>query len=377
MACIYIENDLKELPSKKVYHSFENADDNCVHSHNYDGVARLINNEEWLNGYHNKIRNVLCYVYEKKSTEQFNSTECDYLYFWLGYVLHSDLIYSIKFRTIMETLKYFLNSVDLGGICTYDNYYYNIAFDDFMEFKLLFDFSKDYDHLDKLLSKGNRICNRVFRNYLVKYIIIYYKFKNNCNTSNNKDVHCEFFNTLFGRKTQEDLRGWNCILEESNTNHTTQEKHQDIAPRSPDQGIQRRETYTIVNDDNQGKQVNQPVSQDAYMNADLQNLIYELSEDSHLANVNTKFSPLMNILDSPSANSTSKSIVISSLVIGITVFSILLCKFTPVGYWLKKTIQGKSKRKRNIIIDRNIIEDYAIPEDLDSPRRFNVRYSHI
>ncbi|GAW84242.1 variable surface protein, partial [Plasmodium gonderi] len=261
--------------------------------------------------------------------------------------------------------------------CTYDNYdYYNITFEDFRNIKKLFDFSKDYDMLKEYISKGNRFCNKDFYDYVIPYIITYNLFKSQCKNGNRGEATCSAFYNYFNDKTEEDLSQWTFTLDKRNTNNVTQKEAHGRVSQPNVQGINIVEEHKSEKILGHEINTNPYIYQSVYESTEIKHLNDQQSEDFYSVHRTQELRAHIDMSVSPSG-STSKSLVIPPLAIGITVFSIILCKFTPIGYWLKKALVGKSKTKRNIIMDSNIEVDYSMYKNLESPRRFNLSYRNI
>ncbi|GAW84211.1 variable surface protein, partial [Plasmodium gonderi] len=361
--------------SKKKYASFNNGNVGCDHIHFYNHVKLRLDKEYWMKDVSNEILKALCYVYNTYNQENFNSDDCYYLYHWLNDILYTNIRFQLHTKSIITVLEFLLQSNNGLNICK--NIEYNINNENYRDIKKLFDFSKDYDDLSKYFSTGQKICNSDFKNYLDEHIRIYNEFKDKCENLKSENTTCIFFNKYFQGKTVEDLSKWKFTLEGNGHIYSTQEEKHTILRQPNEQGVKTLQTHAVVNTDNKGKNEHENVNQYANIKADKQDLKHPELEDFVFTTENPELSAIIDISGSPS-DSTSKSMVIPPLAIGISIFSIILCKvFTPIGYWLKKALLGKSKRKHNIIMHRNIIEDYSISEVLDSPRRFNIKYRNI
>ncbi|GAW84290.1 variable surface protein, partial [Plasmodium gonderi] len=328
-----------KLHSKEIYASFNNGDDDCKDAHFHTYVMSLLKTVEWKNDVSNDILKALCYVYNTNNEGNFNNDDCDYLYYWLNDIIYANIIYQINSTAVIEVLEFLLKAKDGLNIC-YNNKY-NVDQENFRDIKVIHDFSKDYDKLKEYFSNDHRFCNNDVKIYLNEYIRKYNEFKHICNQLKSKQETCKAFNNYFKGKTQEDLFEWQLRLEGRSHNYTTQNERHIRLERRKDQGENTVQTHAVVYTDNNGKNAHEDVNQQTYMNTHIHDLKHEQSLDFSFKKKTPELSAIIDISDS-SSGSTSKSMLIPSLGIGISIFSIILCKFTPVGYWIKKILLGKS-----------------------------------
>ncbi|GAW84492.1 variable surface protein [Plasmodium gonderi] len=342
-----------------------------------------------------KILKALCYEYNERNANKFYSDDSDYLYFWLGDLLDRNSLY-----TVMGTLNFLLKNNSHRSICNYDKYdKYHITYLNFMDIKTLFDFSKDYETLKPYFLKPNKSCNHSFEIYLDECVTKYNSYKNRNNDLNCNDDICNPFNDYFNGKNNMDLNNWKCNSVHNADSLGTGQRNLEVVSQSLAQeeshgleeevvtqqvvcGTREQENaYEIVNEaEDQGnfpesvhmKQVKgdaevspqvrttqENLNQQGSMTSNGQISAYKHNNDSANSIRDSEFGAFSDFLHNPSTSSSSKSMVIASLVIGIIVLSIILGK------------------KRNIIMNKNIKDDYTMPEDLYSRRSFNVTYSNI
>ncbi|GAW83972.1 variable surface protein [Plasmodium gonderi] len=380
---------LKELPTKVNYNNFDHGDASCKYSPFYTSAKSLIDKQNWNEDVSNKILNALCYAHNKNKSKEFNDADCDYLYFWLGDIIYRNLTYRNSFYTVMNSFKFILEGILCLSKCNFVNY--NTIEHNFMDIKSLFDFSNDYDKLDEYFSTHKRTCSTKINNYIKPYIMSYTMFKNKCKDLHRKDETCMAFNKYFKDSNKIDLRKLSCNSVNNIARYATQQQnHREGANTHVRKMVQITEARPHIHERVRGVKakgdvtisdyegmLHQSVDQGGHVNVYQESIMHKHSENSHLDVEKLEFKDNPGTSSHPSAFSSSESMVIAPLFIGITIFSIIFCKFTPVGYWLKKSIFGKSKRKRNIIRNMNITDDYTMPEDIQSSRRFNVTFSNI
>ncbi|GAW84658.1 variable surface protein [Plasmodium gonderi] len=362
-----IANVPKNLPTKEMYAIFDNADDSCESNIIKEYGSKLIDTQKWITNTPEKIVNALCHIYDLNTKGKINSSYCDYLYFWLGDIIYKNIKYNINFTPVIDVIKFILQSN--GGMCTYNYDKYNIDREEFMDIKQLFDYSKDYNELKQVITNGS--CSADYTKLLNKYAFIYSKFELKCSKDHAETKHCEYIKKLFEGKNPKKL---SCNSRKNNDKSPNQQEHHSGLPESREKTVEHR---TIDQEEEFRSSGVHPGQQVHILlrNTNEQDLIH----DNYKFNSLVIKGPMQSAIFDFSASSSSKNMVMPPLVIGITVLSVILCKviFTPVGYWLKKVLVGKSKRKRNIIMDGNITEDYSMYENLESPRRFKLTYSNI
>ncbi|GAW84361.1 variable surface protein [Plasmodium gonderi] len=407
------EEILKILPSKINYTIFDDANDNCDGVHFYESVKNLIDKNTTNNVISDKIVKALYYVYKKDEDIGLDTDDCDYLYFWLGDLLYKNLKNRSSFYSIMIILIFLLKNDEGLSICK-NNSYYNITDDNFEDMKILFDFSKDYDILKNYINEYNKSCGDAFQIYFDGLVIKYQEFKNKCRDLSIRNVTCNVFNDFFNGMNIENLLNLRCTsigilpdsMDEQLQSGRTEEEHEEealqkIEPQLPKYTMQYEvegeevvqiedsltETYEYV--DNPGnmaedRQLDALITEHEHSDESTRKTSIEGQSNIHTQSEESLLSirdPILNVTSHISSNtlaiSSSQSMYIAPFLIGIAVFSIILYKFSPVGYWLKKNLKRKSKMKRNFIMDRNVIEDYTFPNDIDSLSRFDVTYSNI
>ncbi|GAW83976.1 variable surface protein [Plasmodium gonderi] len=381
---------LKILPSQSKYNIFDKTDDNCEDIDFYNRAKDLIDKNTMNNDISGKLVKSLCYVYKKNENNELDRDDCNYLYFWLGDLLYKNSKNKESIYSDISILMFLLQSKGSMTICNNKNYY--ITEDNFDEMKILFDFSKDYDFLKSYIHKNSRSCDESFNIYFDERVKKYQSFKNMCYGRKTRDVACDIFNQFFKNMNIENSTNLRCTsvrvridsVEQQRESRRMTESYEKEEQQSIEAQLQENTTVHEVEGERvvqlgtlritpyqQSDQIKRKTSIEGQSN------MYTQAEMSSLTNRDLILSVTSGISSNPLAISSSQSIFIAPLFIGITVFSIIVYKFTPVGYWLKKALLSKSKRKSNIIMDRNKIEGYSILENLDSSRRLNVRYSNI
>ncbi|GAW84474.1 variable surface protein, partial [Plasmodium gonderi] len=205
------DKELAQLPTKKMYDIFDKAASTSNCSSIDTNVKNLEKSNPGIEKVSDRIHKALCYVYNENEANKFDEPKCDYLYFWLGDVVHSNLSNSMFFNTVMDTIKHFLQNSKGQSICNYSNYNnYNINENDFMDIKILFDYTKDYVHIKNDLDKYDKYCNREYKDLLGKYTTVYNKIKDVCEKYRNKYSYCNDFNEYLKESKRWELSNTAC-----------------------------------------------------------------------------------------------------------------------------------------------------------------------
>ncbi|GAW84375.1 variable surface protein, partial [Plasmodium gonderi] len=198
--------------------------------------------------------------------------------------------------------------------------------------KLLFDYSKDYEYIKHDLSEHQLYCSSEYKATVDKYTETFRMLKETCKGKDKQRSYCNNFLNSFKREKWYEISTLSCS--------------------------ERVDSATI-----EGLLEQQKIS-----------ILHNNEQDEYILTGEQSFEHIIS--NKTSVSSTSISMVIVPLVIGMTIFSIIMCKFTPVGYWLRKVILGKCKRRRNHIMVKNNIENFSIHKVLDTQKRFNLSYDN-
>ncbi|GAW84407.1 variable surface protein [Plasmodium gonderi] len=352
------DDELNNLPTKKAYAAFDKGLVGCDTFHYYLLAKKLLESAHLRNNASDKIFRALCYVYNENKTRKFNSDDCDYLYFWLGDVLYKNKNVENSFYSIMPTLEFFLKRDGGHNICNYriyDKYIMNEQ--NFMVIKALYDFSKDYNTLESYFSTPNKSCSDKFRIYLGKCVVIYNASKNRYNDSHGKDKIGMVFVDYFKERREMKLNKLTCNSEENIPGLATREQdhgYQEYIYEPED--LQEIDLALIVHDEEHvvhEQEQSHPVETEDEVIIVKQERTMQPDEESHNFPDENPFthtistgsyeeisnSELKNFSEIPnnySAFASHKAMTIAPLIIGITVFSILLCKLYK--YYTRKIL---------------------------------------
>ncbi|GAW84525.1 variable surface protein, partial [Plasmodium gonderi] len=343
---LYNDDELKELPTNINYAIFDEEKGNCDGVFFYDSVLSRIDTERWIYKTPYHISKALCYVYKKRLENDFDLSICNYLYYWLIDVLYKNLYFRDFFYTNMELFKFLLNCDGGMSICNYDNY--EINQDNFMDIKLIFDFSKDYDKLVEYFRVNDRLCSSNFKKYFDQYIRTYNKYKEKCEKSNNKDTSCRAFENYLKHKDYNIISKWSFTSNGNAHNFSSVQKKVSIEHTNILQGGYGIEQLKNIYEEvpisvTKGTvEIRDPVIT-GYPEEVQEVMITPGGKTSYLHSHGLdryddtqEFRIISYISSNTSLSSTSNGMVITPILVVIVVFFIILYKFTPFGYWLKK-----------------------------------------
>ncbi|GAW84350.1 variable surface protein, partial [Plasmodium gonderi] len=208
------DNELNELPTKKMYNIFIKE----ANTSNCPSIEQKVKTLEKSNpGFHkvsDRIHKALCYVYKQNEENKFVIANCDYLYFWLADLVYSNLVNRKSSYTVMNSIKHFLQNSKGQDICKYDKYNNNyINENNFMDIKTLFDYTKDYDRIKNDLYRYSSYCNREYKDLLDKYKSAHNTICNTCETKSKQHSYCKDFNEFLTGKKKFELTTPACTVQ--------------------------------------------------------------------------------------------------------------------------------------------------------------------
>ncbi|CAI7719843.1 Plasmodium vivax Vir protein, putative [Plasmodium vivax] len=363
MANHLTEEHLKEFTSSIKYSYFEReVEESCENIPFYSNIKGDIEGM-----YHNlriisdKILNALCFIYNKKRylPNNFDEELCSYLYYWLGEIIYPLVPDKAVFSRIMDMIfaELNINNAQDFIICKTNNSF--IDQKRFNDNKVLFDYSKDYGNIQLHTAHGETTCDKVYLNYIKKYMDTYGKAYLDCYEQDKTKYDCNNFITLFERdkKKYYDLTSFSC-LERENVGVTLgvhrEHKEQQIALAEDLFPDTARTSYT---------------QHSARRDASLDNH-HTLNHQEVQGRIE---SPLN---DDTSGSSSSKTIAGSvAPVLGVSSISLLLYKLTPVGGYINRLL-GRNRNMHDPVEYMDSFNPYSdgmIPGD----RTMNISYHRL
>ncbi|VUZ99944.1 PIR protein [Plasmodium vivax] len=348
MGKILGDDDLNNLSTKIHYSYFDNKIENCDNVHFYEDTKKRLIQHEGLKKVSDKIMKALCYVYNESKRSDFNSNICNYFYYWLSDILLTYLKHKSSYRQTLDILYSFLYNNERVRKC--NPIYYEMSENDIKKFKLIFDYSQDYDTYMKQLNDDSLKCTENYKNYLQNYVNSYKELQTECESEHNSYKYCEYFKQYFPNEVPSLLSTWACKLEE------TKEQTEKIKEgSSEDTGkTQSQSTVTgISGSDGPGR-----------------------TSDSHSYSSSTGMGITPSSSNGTSSPITSKGITAIASTTGFLVPSFLMYKFTPAGTWINKLLGRKSNINHIPLRDSGIIEQFPDGGRFNTENdRFNISYS--
>ncbi|GAB70042.1 CYIR protein, partial [Plasmodium cynomolgi strain B] len=121
---------------------------------------------------------------------EFDNELCWYFYYWLGDKIDPLILKTNKFsRIIKNTIYKQLNDNNPKGFTVCPDSYYLYNLHRFNEYKLLFDYSKDYHNIQLATVNGNATCDIDYKKYIEKYTNIYKKAHSECKKLFDENEH--------------------------------------------------------------------------------------------------------------------------------------------------------------------------------------------
>ncbi|VUZ99850.1 PIR protein [Plasmodium vivax] len=350
--------DLDQLTSKFHYNYFDNEQRNCYdvqfHSNIKDDLKQYRTSFKDIS---DKLIKGLCFIYNKKinNLSQFDNEWCSYLYYWLGYNILQNLSDKSLFRKIIRMIYGELNSSGMYSICNY--LYEKIDENTFDTYKLLFDYSKDHENFNLSTSYGYTTCDEHYKKVMIDYINTYRDAHKNCTENNEKNYDCEYFKKLFSKDLYAKLTTFTCTERQNGGTITEKQRENKVQEAALTEyfPLAREMASTFQHNTARGSGLVR------YHNTQFQE--------------NTETTETLPMIDT-AEGSSSKSIVGSVVpVLGVSSFSLLLYKVTPVGGYINRLL-GRNRNVYNNIEYMDAFNPYSdgmVPGD----RRMNISYHRI
>ncbi|KMZ88768.1 hypothetical protein PVBG_05860 [Plasmodium vivax Brazil I] len=169
----------------------------------------------WNKNISDELLNALCYVYIKKENNTLNENLCNYLYYWLGSKVLTNLRLKDFFFDVITRIYRILNESELGKIC--DPAEHNIYNHNFQKFKDIYDLSEDYNTYKSHFIIPNPSCDKNYQDKLKTYVYLYNKLRDECSIekTNYNAQYCKVFNKYFSNERHSEITSWKCKLKES------------------------------------------------------------------------------------------------------------------------------------------------------------------
>ncbi|CAI7724021.1 PIR protein [Plasmodium vivax] len=362
MAKHLTKENIKSYTSNFHYNYFERGDNGCEHLEFYTNIKEELKLRcQYYNlpDISNKILRGLCYIYNRRKIlpDDFKNELCWYLYYWLGDkicpLVHDKNTFSYIIKMIYGELygsiaEHFLVCNHVYSSINQDNFKYN---------KVLFDYSKDYQNIQIDTPHAETTCDKDYKEYMEKYISMYKEAYSDCYNGERNKFDCVYFSTLFEKEQYETLSSFRCIQNDKGRMFSGVQKLSEEQPPALAQIVPQATARTS----------------DIYLNA---------TRDSGLSRNHISDSPENPVTIQPvpiedtAEGGASKTIAGSVVpVLGVSSFSLLLYKVTPVGGFINRLL-GRNRNMYNHIEYMNTFNPYN--EEMDPVgRRMNISYHKL
>ncbi|SBT86060.1 PIR protein [Plasmodium malariae] len=216
MSSVLQENFIQSLPSKIYYRqNFETKVNYCL---SYEDEEKFLKkrNEIYNNGkiksIADKLMSPLCYVAFTNEGDECNK-QYHNLYYWLGNELFNKLEED-SFSKVIGILEDVSNVFSGGGRCKC-KFFKNINKEKFEKMKIVFDYCKDHEKIEKTLELYKKTCDSKFNDYLVKANSAYNEIYN-C-TENNSEPYCYELKNHVTNCLNKKLSSLKCEIKEVST----------------------------------------------------------------------------------------------------------------------------------------------------------------
>ncbi|SCA60835.1 Plasmodium vivax Vir protein, putative [Plasmodium vivax] len=234
---------------------------------------------------------------------------------------------------------------------------YTIDRDTFYKNKLLFDYSQNHEHI-KIHTAGYKTCSKQYKEHMEDYIRTYKDAYSNCYGKNENKYDCETFFSLFEGNQYDKLSSFHCVLSENS--RATLEQPSVFGTHEPAQNEHYKVT-TEVRD-----------SVGHHSTAVDFNLESNPSSGIHQDQEKIQPVPIGETTEGGSSKTIAGSI---APVLGVSSFSLLLYKVTPVGGFINRLL-GRNGNMYNNIDQIDEFNPYSDGMDPGS-RRMNISYHRM
>ncbi|VUZ99814.1 PIR protein [Plasmodium vivax] len=347
---------IEKLTSKFIYSKFEGGEGKCGDLSFFLDTMDDLKNNLIIRDISDKITKVLCYIYMKKPYHsKFQGDLCSYMYYWIGDKIYAKTSNIGDFRKIMKMLYDVLNITDKNMICKHFNY--EIDRDTFYKNKLLFDYSQDHGNI-KIDTAGYKTCNKDYKEYMEDYIRTYKDAYSNCYGKNENKYDCETFFSLFQRNQYDELSKFSCVPSEN-----------------PKAKLEQTSVYgTEEHAQNQQFMETTEVQNSVDHRSTASDLNLESNPSTVFPQDPEKIQPVT--IEHTAEGGSSKTIAGSiAPVLGVSSFSLLLYKVTPVGGFINRLL-GRSRNTYNPVEYMDSFNPYSDGMDSGS-RGMNISYHRM
>ncbi|ANQ07438.1 KIR protein [Plasmodium coatneyi] len=201
---------MDELPSEKVYNTFNSGNTTCSSWPMLSGRSEVIWKDK-LNEYpsiRSRMEDMMraaCYVSEEVARGKSENDLCGSLYFWLGDIVHKNLGGRSTFSQVMDEIYQTIRGCITKYNCNI--IYKGTSQSEFKKRKDVFDYSKDYETINLKLGEGASNCGEKIYTYLGRVVPSYKALSGYCGRQSEGDQYCKELGDIFiGNKDPEQLK---------------------------------------------------------------------------------------------------------------------------------------------------------------------------
>ncbi|KMZ95104.1 hypothetical protein PVMG_05976 [Plasmodium vivax Mauritania I] len=168
------------------YNSFGKDTNNCAFYPHIIAEKRELDGKFWKNNISDELLNALCYVYIRDENNTKNENLCNYLYYWLGSKILTNLRLEDFFFHVISTIYHILSKEDYE---TYRLHFIN----------------------------SNSSCDKDYEDAINSYKYLYNDLRKKCfiERTNYHEEYCKAFNNFFTEEKNAQISLWTCQLRET------------------------------------------------------------------------------------------------------------------------------------------------------------------
>ncbi|KNA01606.1 hypothetical protein PVNG_05971 [Plasmodium vivax North Korean] len=343
-----------------MYYKFESGQGDCKNVPFFSEVRDELEIHPSLRNISDKIAKALCYVYWKKFyNDDFSNDLCSYMYYWIGDKIYSKLSSTSQFRSIIRILYEELNKTELYTIC--EPVKSSIDKNKFDKNKVLFDYSKDYGNVEIDVAHGDTTCNNNYKRYIEKYIEIYNDAYSYCKVNNNSIYECDKFSVILNDDLYEKLSSFTCTQSENAIKAVEEQEVLKELENEKPAAYHNFPTHRVI-DSPEHSSVPKGVP---------------VFHTKHRSEVQQDPEKIDSLLIGDGVQDTSSKTIAGSIapVLGVSSFSLLLYKVTPVGGFINRLL-GRNGNMYNNIVQMDEFNPYNDGMD-HANRRMNISYHRM
>ncbi|CAI7721713.1 PIR protein [Plasmodium vivax] len=322
------------------YDYFDREEGICANYPHITAAKSKLAGFRWKNDVSDKILNALCYVYRRKVNNMSYINSCNYLYYWLGSKILTNLLLPHFLFEVVNTSYRILNESELGEIY-YDTY------------KLHFATYKPS-------------CDRDYENTIKSYKFFYNELRKECSMRKTyyNAQYCKVFNDYFTDDKNEEISSWICELKE--TEEQDQQLEEEPMEVAGNEYIQERPGV-------EGLQVRADWDETAQNSRSI---------ISYLSKEGFKRESMSSVSEESSGSTIKKSITSAVSAAGVLVPPFIIYNvitiviYAPARSWINKLLRMNKGTNRNPYANQELMADFSMPEDFYSERnRYNIMYN--